>query len=274
MEQNLDKEVITFSFGKNWRSYVDTVNENAVARARKDIEEWLGADAVEGKTVLDIGCGSGIHSLCFHLLGAKEIVSLDVDPYSVESTRLLWERAGRPSNWKIIEGSVLDKNFVAGLGKYEVVYSWGVLHHTGSMWEAVANACTRVREGGLMWLALYRKGPSYPHDLALKQSYNRASKLGKKMMEWKYIYGLMRQRWREGQNPLAWNEKRERGMDVYHDIVDWLGGLPYEVATAEEVEDFCRERGFETVKIDDDPTRANILYLFSLPAARAGGAGA
>lgn len=265
MDQNLDKELITFSFGKNWRSYVDTVNEDAVALARKDIEEWLGRDAVAGKTVLDIGCGSGIHSLCFHLLGAKQVVSLDVDPYSVESTRLLWEKAQRPSNWKVIEGSVLDKDFVAGLGTHEIVYSWGVLHHTGSMWEAIANASTRVEPGGRFWIALYVKGPTYPSDLALKQKYNRASKLGKKMMEWQYIYGIMRERWKSGQNPLKWNEKRERGMDVYHDVVDWLGGLPYEVASKEEVEEFCRERGFTTEKIDDDPTRANIIYLFSLP---------
>lgn len=266
MEQKLDKELITFSFGKNWRSYVDTVNEDAVERARKDIEEWLGADTVAGKTVLDIGSGSGIHSLCYYLMGAQSVLSFDVDPYSVESTRLLWQKAGSPANWQVTSGSILDKEFVGGLGKHEMVYSWGVLHHTGSMWEAVGNACTLVAPGGRFWIALYAKGPTYPQHLALKQKYNRASALGKKIMEWKFIWGIMRDRRRAGLNPLKWNEKKERGMDIYHDIVDWLGGLPYEVATTEEVINFLGERGFVLEKLREGPEGGNHIFLFSLPA--------
>src|SRR5947209_6575303 len=115
MNSNAEEQPITFSFGQNWRDFVESISEDSVRRARSDIEEWLGRDAVSGKTVLDIGCGSGIHSLCFHLLGAREIVSLDVDPYSVESTRVLWEKAGGPASWKVIQGSILDKDFVGGL---------------------------------------------------------------------------------------------------------------------------------------------------------------
>lgn len=232
----------------------------------RDIEEWLGRESVSGKTVLDVGCGSGIHSLCFHLLGAREVVSLDVDPYSVESTRVLWERAGRPPSWRVIRGSILDKDFAAGLGTHEIVYSWGVLHHTGSMWEAVGNACSLAARGGVLWVALYAKGPKYPEHLALKQSYNRASAVGKKLLVWKEIYELMRLRWSLRQNPFAWNEKRERGMDTYHDLVDWLGGLPYEVASKEEVVSFCQDRGLVLKKIHEVPEGGCSIYLFSLPA--------
>lgn len=265
MDSETNEERITFSFGKNWRSYVDGVDEGAIERARQDIENWLGPEAVNGKTLLDIGCGSGIHSLCFHLLGAKQIVSVDIDPYSVESTRVLWERAKRPTNWTVTQGSVLDDDFVKKLGTHDIVYSWGVLHHTGAMWEAIANACSRVKKGGLLWLALYQKNENYPADLELKRSYNRASKFGKKMMEWKYIYGIMKARRQAGQNPLAWNEKRERGMNVYHDVIDWLGGLPYEVATREEVETFVHRQGFVSKRIDDNPAVANFIYLFARP---------
>jgi 2-polyprenyl-3-methyl-5-hydroxy-6-metoxy-1,4-benzoquinol methylase len=260
------KEEITFSFGKNWRDYVDTVSEDSVRVAMSDIEEWLGRESVVGRRVLDIGCGSGIHSLCFHRLGAREVVSLDVDPASVESTRILWEKAGGPAAWKILHGSILDEGVVGGLGTHEIVYSWGVLHHTGSMWEAVANACSLVERGGHLWIALYVKGPKYPEHLALKQKYNRASMLGKKIMVWKYVAEVMRDRWRAGMNPLRWNQKYDRGMDVYHDIIDWLGGLPYEVATKEEVIDFCGRRGFALEKIGERPEGANNIYLFSLPA--------
>jgi SAM-dependent methyltransferase len=263
----MEQEEITFSFGENWRSFVDTISEGSISRAMSDIEDWLGQDAIAGKSVLDVGSGSGIHSLCFFKLGAKEILSLDVDPYSVESTRLLWEKAGRPANWTVTQGSILDRDFVDGLGKHEIVYSWGVLHHTGSMWEAIENTCTLVDSGGKLWIALYVKGPTYPEHLALKQSYNRASRLGKKVMVWKEIYKIMSERRQMGFNPFSWNRKHDRGMDVYHDLIDWLGGLPYEVASKEEVVKLCNARGFSLDRIFETGEQGNNIYLFSLPAA-------
>lgn len=257
----MQNEKITFSFGENWRSFVDTVSDDSIQRALSDIERWLGADTVIGKTILDIGSGSGIHSLCFHRLGAKEVSSFDLDPKSVESTRLLWRKAGSPSNWEIAQGSILDKDFVAGIGKHQIVYSWGVLHHTGSMWQAIDNACGLVEKGGLLWIAIYVKSPSYEQDLKLKRSYNQASRFGKKIIEWNEISKLMRQRWNAGKNPFGWNEKQVRGMDAYHDLLDWLGGLPYEVASAEEIISFCEGRGFTMQKVDDG--EANTVYLFS-----------
>ncbi len=259
------KELITFSFGKNWRDYLDTITQDSVARAMRDIEDWLGRDAVSGKTVIDIGCGSGIHSLCFYKLGAKEVVSIDVDPYSVEATQILWEKAGRPSTWKVLHGSILDADFSCSLGSHDIVYSWGVLHHTGSMWEAIANASSLVERGGKFWIAIYVKGPAYPVHLALKQSYNRASSLGKRVIVWKEIYEMMRKRWRARQNPFTWNEKRDRGMDIYHDLLDWLGGLPYEVATKGEIIAFGKDRGFMLEKLEEFPEGANNIYLFSFP---------
>src|ERR1043165_7354738 len=134
-----------------------------------------------------------------------------------------------------------------------------------AMWEAIDNASSLVRPEGLFLIAIYVKGPTYEQDLQLKQSYNQASAAGKKLLEWKEISKLMRDRWKAGKNPLLWNEKRGRGMDTYHDLVDWLGGLPYEVASADEVVDFCERRGF-ALQVIDDP-EANIVYLFSRPHA-------
>jgi len=262
----MENEPVTFSFGENWRSYLDTISKESIRKARSDIEEWLGTERVVGKRVLDIGCGSGIHSLCYYMLGAKEVLSFDLDPKSVESTRLLWERSGRPANWRVVRGSILDKDFVGGLGRREVVYTWGVLHHTGAMWKAIYNACSLVEPGGHMWIAIYVKGPKYPEHLALKRAYNRASMLRKKFMVWKFIAGIMRDRRRAGLNPFGWNVRDGRGMDVYHDVVDWLGGLPYEVASREEIVDFCVEQGFVLEKITENPEGGNNIYVFSLAA--------
>jgi 2-polyprenyl-6-hydroxyphenyl methylase/3-demethylubiquinone-9 3-methyltransferase len=147
------------------------------------------------------------------------------------------------------------------LGKHEIVYSWGVLHHTGSMWEAIANAASLVADGGAFWISIYKKGPKYPEHLAMKQAYNRSSALGKKLIVWKEIYKMMRLRFSWRQNPFAWNEKQERGMDTYHDLVDWFGGLPYEVATEEEIISFCKERGFQEERVDARAEGACSIYL-------------
>jgi SAM-dependent methyltransferase len=239
---------ITFSFGENWRDFLSGADEQAIELAGADIAHWLGADSFEHRRVLDIGCGSGLHSLAFHLRGVSELVSFDYDPHSVSATRSLWEGAGSPANWTIKEESILNDDFVATLGTFDVVYAWGVLHHTGNMWKAIENAFSLTAEGGVCWLALYQKGPRYSRDLALKERFNRASPATKKLMIWRFILRTMAYRALHGRNPLRWNERKARGMDTYHDIVDWLGGLPYEVATVEELVTAARKHGFEPVE--------------------------
>lgn len=253
---------ITFSFGKNWKNYAETINDTAIRIAREDIEDWLGIEGIDDKIVLDIGSGSGIHSLVFHQKGAKSLISFDYDIYSVETTKLLWEKAGKPGNWQITQGSILDKTFLEQLGKFNIVYAWGVLHHTGSMWEAIENTLALVENNGFLFVSLYTKGPNYEKHLALKQQYNKAFPLGKKVLEWKYILGMMKWRLKRRKNPFAWNETKERGMNVYYDIVDWLGGLPYEVASPTELIEFCQKFGFILIKIKELSEGGCSQYLF------------
>jgi SAM-dependent methyltransferase len=257
-----EQEKITFSFGANWMDYVNTVSEASIQAARDDIERWLGAVRVRDKTILDIGCGSGLHSLVFHRMGARRILSMDVDPRSVQAARALWQKEGRPEQWIIEGGSILDGTFLSTVGVFDMVYAWGVLHHTGAMWEALENASRLVAERGCLWIALYADGPNYDRDLCIKRKYNSASRLGKRIMVYRWIGKLMRERLRMRQNPLRWNHKKDRGMNVYHDIVDWLGGLPYEVANPEKVMQFFRDRGFLPEKVELFPEGSNHIYLF------------
>lgn len=262
----MDHENITFSFGKNWKEYLKTVDKAAIDRAKDDIDEWLDNNYVSGKTVLDIGSGSGIHSLAFLLLGAASVYSFDFDQYSVEATKALWGQKGSPKNWIVSHGSILDKDYLNYLSDgFDIVYSWGVLHHTGSMWEAIDNSINLVRPGGILWLSLYAKGPRYAKDLLVKQRYNSASDFGKQLMVARRIGRLMLSSLRHMKSPLAWNEQRSRGMNVYHDIVDWLGGLPYEVASEDEVLRVCRRNGLflERIRVRGDGGCS--IYVFSLP---------
>ncbi len=261
MNLQTEQDEITFSFGENWQSYLETVSEKEIESSKKDILNWLSPDNIQGKRVIDIGSGSGVHSLSFYLLKVNSLYSLDYDQNSVDATKTLWEKSNQPDNWTVTQGSILDKELVHTLGTFDIVYSWGVLHHTGSMWEAIENAASLVKPGGLFWISLYTKGSRYTKDLNLKKKYNRSSAWGKRLMVWKSILRFMLVRLYHLQNPFAWNQKTERGMNTYHDIIDWLGGLPYEVASADEILQFGRDNQLELIRIQAATERACTSYL-------------
>src|SRR6185295_2573935 len=80
----------------------------------------------------------------------------------------------RDPAWHISCGSVLDPDFMQSLGTFDVVYSWGVLHHTGSMWTAVDRAARAVAIGGSLFIALYNdQGPQSVRWARVKRTYNR-----------------------------------------------------------------------------------------------------
>ena len=71
-------------------------------------------------------------------------------------------------------GSALDATYLAGLGGFELVYSWGVLHHTGAMWQALENAAIPVVDGGRLFVAIYNdQGWISGYWRAVKRLYNR-----------------------------------------------------------------------------------------------------
>lgn len=241
-----------FGFGKNWLSYIALLDETRIARAEKSLREMLGLETLQGLTFLDIGCGSGLFSLAARRLGAT-VQGIDFDPNSVRAAELLREKwFPGDEQWTIRQGSALDAVMMGSLDKFDIVYSWGVLHHTGQMWKAIDTAAGRVKSGGTFFIAIYNdQGRISRNWLTTKQRYNKASNLRKRMM----IYRHLTQFWwktvirdvvKFGSPTHTWrNYQSERGMDVYHDMVDWIGGYPFEVAKPEEIMDFCLERGFE-----------------------------
>jgi 2-polyprenyl-3-methyl-5-hydroxy-6-metoxy-1,4-benzoquinol methylase len=265
-----------FAFGRNWQRYVDRyLDPERIAIASRSLVDLVGEE-LQGKTFVDLGAGSGLFSLCAHRAGAARIVSVDVDPDSVASCRTLKERSGDPENWDVVEGSILDPQLRALVPEGDVVYSWGVLHHTGGMYDAIARAAQFVKPGGLFCIAIYNRATdrflTSERWLRIKRSYNQVPRVVQRAMEAAFLmYWTARQLYAR-QNPLriAREYKRSRGMAVLTDLVDWLGGYPYEFATADEIVAFCTKNcGLEVVKVLALTPRdtANNQFVFRRPAS-------
>ena len=239
-----------FAFGDNWRAYLARLDAGRTAEAEKSLQGLLGCERLDGSTFLDIGSGSGLFSLAARRLGAR-VHSFDHDAESVACTAMLKERyAPDDASWTVERGSVLDRDYLAGLGTYDTVYAWGVLHHTGAMREAVRKAAALVRSGGTFAFALYRKTPSCGAWRLEKRWYARANPSAQRRARALYVT-LMRLYYRlRGRDFAAYvsGYVSKRGMDFAHDVHDWLGGYPYQSIAPAAVAEIMTSLGFEHVR--------------------------
>jgi len=247
-----------FAFGDNWRRYLQVLDDARIGKAVDSLKAMLGVDTLSGKTFLDIGSGSGMFSLAARRLGAR-VTSFDYDPAAVTCTRELERRYfADDGDWRVLSGSVLDAEFLRGLGRFDIVYSWGVLHHTGDMWAALANVDGAVAAGGTLFIALYNdQGGASRRWTTVKRIYNRLPRplrgtfavLVYLPLELrKLLAALLRGR------PQAYfaairDYARSRGMSWWRDHVDWIGGYPFEVSKPEQIFDFYRSRGYTLLKL-------------------------
>jgi 2-polyprenyl-6-hydroxyphenyl methylase/3-demethylubiquinone-9 3-methyltransferase len=249
------QEVLTgdrFAFGSNWRAFIDLVDERRIKAAVGSLAGPLGTTDLTGRTFLDAGCGSGLFSLAAHRMGAR-VRSFDYDPESVAATVELRDRFAPDADWTITEGSILDETSMTALGRFDVVYSWGVLHHTGDLWHGMDIASGLVAADGLLFVSIYNdQGLESRLWRRVKRRYNKSGALARRLLVLGSAAYLYRRRAlasalrliRGGDMTLV-RPPRARGMSARHDLVDWVGGYPFEVAKPEQVFDFMLARGFE-----------------------------
>lgn len=245
-----------FEFGENWRRFLVNLGEEQIDAAVAVLRQMLELGDLHGRSFLDVGSGSGLMSLAARRLGAR-VTSVDYDPQSVACTETLRARFfPEDRNWSVSRESALDQEAMRRLGKFDVVYAWGVLHHTGDMWAAIDNVAACVGAGGLLYLAIYNdQGAASRAWKRLKQAYNATPA----PFRWAIVLPALLRLWgptiirdtlRRGRPLASWQAYGGyRGMSAWRDVIDWVGGLPFEVARPEEIFQYLFARSFQLQKL-------------------------
>lgn len=245
-----EKKNIAFNFGANWQRFSESSLDNRKFEvALNSLDQLIGRERIEGSTFLDIGCGSGIFAIAASLSGAQKVIGIDISKESIAASIDNKRKFANDRHIDFFHKSVFDDDILR-LGKSDIVYSWGALHHTGNMWKAIDIASMLVAPHSLFVIAIYNKHWSSALWKVIKYFYNAMPKFVRRLMIWVfYPIIAMAKLIVTRKNPF----KKRRGMSFYHDVIDWVGGYPYEYATREEIISYMEKTGFKCIKFVKPP---------------------
>ncbi len=235
-----------FKFGENWRSFSKLIDKDRLNYSIKSIKKLTNKKSLKNLSFLDIGCGSGLSSLAAIKLNCRELYAIDRDESSVETTKkVLWNF--QKKKVKIEKLSVFDLD---EKNKFDIVFSWGVLHHTGNMKKAIKKSTKMVSKGGLLIISLYKKTFLCSfwkiEKIIYKSSPVFIQKIIKLVFMCFFSLGLLLTKRNLSSYKLDY--KNKRGMSFSHDVHDWLGGYPYESISVEDTIKILKSHNFKLVR--------------------------
>lgn len=235
-----------YDFGRNWSALAARFEEDHVERASRDLQRLVGELA--GHSFLDLGCGSGLHAAAALRLGARMVRAVDYDPGCVAVAQATLRRFVPDGDWRVERADALSPGSLPAEG-FDVVYSWGVLHHTGDVWAAIRNSAALVLPGGSLALALYLRTPFCGFWRWEKRAYSGHAWL-RPLVRGPFAAGLLLARAIRHRDAISHvrNYRQARGMEFLIDVDDWLGGYPYESVAPQELEAFMARLGFRVVR--------------------------
>ena len=250
-----------FRFGENWKSFLSTVTPEILREAERGLARLFPDDELRGSRFLDIGCGSGLSMVAAYRLGAATVDGIDIDPDSVEASRALLGRHVPTGVCSARVASVFDLGVDNEKG-YDIVYSWGALHHSGDMWAAIERAASMVVPGGRLAVALYRRTPLCGFWKREKRLYSASPPPVRATIRAAYYGAFWAGLLATGRNPLRYvaGYRSARGMDWRHDVHDWLGGYPYESVHPSAVISCLERLGFSRERVFEHPAAALGLF--------------
>lgn len=272
-----------FDFGQNWAEFsVNAATPERITQARADFANLMKGIELQRRSFLDIGFGQGFSLLSARSLGA-DVVGCDINPKChevIQRNRLLFADANN-GRIPLQIGSILDNSTVEALRReqaahgqgFDIVHSWGVLHHTGDMRRAIANAASLVRPGGYFVIAIYNRHWSSVSWRWIKGFYMQSPAWLQRLLVDALYPLIFVAKWLvTGKSP----KRMERGMEFYHNVVDWVGGYPYEYASTDEIEQLCCSLGFSVVRVIPAivPTGCNEFIFRKASAAERNDSGA
>ncbi len=247
------EEIKQFDFGENWKNFSqNALTDERLEQSKQDFRKLTEGIDLVGKNFLDIGFGQGLGLLNAATLGAK-ITGNDINPKCAEVLKFNQQRFPnlKNENFSVVVGSILLPENVEKIRQknqnqnFDIVHSWGVLHHTGNMRNAIENATSLVAEKGIFILAIYNRHWSSLPWLLIKWFYCHVPSFVQKGLDYVFYPIIYTAKFLvTGKNPL----KKERGMNFFHDVIDWVGGYPYEYASIDEMQKMMASLGFEMLK--------------------------
>lgn len=250
-----------FDFGKNWQSYShNALTPERIEQARQDFRQLVDGIDLQNKHFIDIGFGQGLSLIVASEMGASTL-GIDIDELNILALKTTLKLMGSTKLPKVQVESILNPSFVGeNKGRFDIVHSWGGLHHTGNMRQALVNSCSLVADNGYFICSIYNQHWSSFLWKGVKWSYNYMPPMLQPLMVWLFYPIIYLAKWIvTGKNP----KRKQRGMDFYHDVVDWVGGYPYEYASEHQIQKMVSEQGFKMLAVFPArvPTGAN-EYIF------------